>query len=431
MLRPPAFSSLLRKPTTIDDLPAELLLNIGAQFTNLRRNWDLASLALVSKRWRLIAQECLLIEPRFNLAFIDRYMSEMGHRSQLLGKVKSLEIWSKSEGRTTKTRYISRTGAYVYLTDVAYIPTVAPDRIIQDVVFMETCKNMIQHYAATEPHAMDWNYALSDDIVPALFGVLLCALPNLRELKLGDAWLMDFPVFASTRSASALANSSHPLDWEHDFLGGALTAKLPHLTVLEIPTDMTALLFSHSMTTLFDFRRFQNLKEVNLTMKAIQNHEFTRLATPPADPREMFPKTLEILRISEATHITANFLNQLCLAKNTSHLPSLNRVEVYYMDHLEHTRFRAEQGLCLDPIDDVRVICRDAAIAVYLYFPPWTMTTWTSDGGTPWRLKSEPDELVRGEYACWKKAMGPFGVHQEPVDRVEVEWDADGDAMMV
>jgi hypothetical protein len=342
-----------------------------------------------------------------------------------------MEIWSSSEGRTTKTRYVSRTGVYIYLADVTYTPTPAPDRITQEAEFMEVCKTMIKHYATTKRHAKDWIYSLQADIVPALFGVLLCALPNLRELKVGDAWLMDFPFFANTRSPSAIANSPHPWAWEHSFLSGALTATLPLLTVLEVPSDMTALIFDHSMTTLFDFRRFENLKELTLTMKAIQGHGTFRQATPLADLREIFPKILEILRISEATHITANFLNQLCLAKKTSYFPSLKRVEAYHMEHLENTRFNANQRRCLDPIDDVRTMFRDAEVAVYLYFPPWTMTTWESEGGTPWRMKTEPDELHRGEYTCYRKAMGPFGVPQEPMNRVEIEWDAEGDAVMI
>jgi hypothetical protein len=75
-------SSPDRERTTINDLPDELLLNIGAHFTNLNRNRDLRNLALTSKKWKPIAQEWLLIEPRFNLTFIDGYMWEMGHRSQ-------------------------------------------------------------------------------------------------------------------------------------------------------------------------------------------------------------------------------------------------------------------------------------------------------------------------------------------------------------
>jgi hypothetical protein len=429
MFRPPAFPPPPHQPTTIGDLPEELLLNIGAQFTDLSRNWDLASLALVSKRWRPIAQEWLLKVPRFNLSFIDRYMFEMDHRAHLFCRVKSLEIWSKSEGRTTKTRHVTRTGIHMDLTDLKYTALAAPDRVIQDTEFVEACETVIKHFATKSHYAKAWIGAIREDIVPALFGVLICSLPNLHELKLGDAWLMDFPLFASTRSASAMAHYSSPFEWRHKFLSGALTAKLPHLTVLEIPSDMTAQRFSHNVTTLFDLRPFESLREVSLTMKAIQGHE--RQAIPAADAREIFPKTLEILRISEATHITANFINTLCLAKKRSHLPNVQRIEIYHMEHLENTRFAADGGNCLDPVDDVRTICRDAEIAVYLYFPPWSMTTWESGGGTPWRMKTEPDVLHLGEHRCWKKAMGLFGVHQDPMDRLEVEWDADGDAVMV
>jgi hypothetical protein len=50
-------SALPPQPLSINDLPDELLLNIGAQFTNLNRNRDLTSLALVPKKWRAISQE--------------------------------------------------------------------------------------------------------------------------------------------------------------------------------------------------------------------------------------------------------------------------------------------------------------------------------------------------------------------------------------
>ncbi|CAN9431347.1 unnamed protein product [Alternaria alternata] len=327
-------SSPDRERTTINDLPDELLLNIGAHFTNLNRNRDLRNLALTSKKWKPIAQEWLLIEPRFNLTFIDGYMWEMGHRSHLLSRVKKLEIWSRSEGRTSKTRHVNRIGVYVYLTDVIYNPTPAPDHITQQAEFMEICKTVIQHYAANKRHAKDWINSITTDVVAALFGVLLCVLPNLRELNVSDAWLMDSPFFANTRS-------------------------------------------------------------------------------------------------SEATHITANFLNDLCLAKKASCFPNLKRVEAYHIEYLENTRARADLARCLDPIDDVRAMFRDAEVAVYLYFPPWTMKTWESESGTPWRMKTEPDRLRRGEYTCYRKAMGPFGIHQEPMDRIEIEWDAEGDAVML
>jgi hypothetical protein len=230
-----------RERTTINDLPDELLLNIGAHFTNLNRNRDLRNLALTSKKWKPIAQEWLLIEPRFNLTFIDGYMWEMGHRSHLLSRVKKLEIWSRSEGRTSKTRHVNRIGVYVYLTDVIYNPTPAPDHITQQAEFMEICKTVIQHYAANKRHAKDWINSITTDVVAALFGVLLCVLPNLRELNVSDAWLMDSPFFANTRSSSAIANPPHPWLWRHSFLSGALAATLPRLTVLEVPSDMTAL----------------------------------------------------------------------------------------------------------------------------------------------------------------------------------------------
>jgi hypothetical protein len=91
---------LYRKSTRIDDLPDESLLNIGAQFTGLTRNRDLGNLALVSQKWRAIAQEWLPMKPCFNITYIDQYIWDLSHGSELLGQVKSLEIWSISEDCT-------------------------------------------------------------------------------------------------------------------------------------------------------------------------------------------------------------------------------------------------------------------------------------------------------------------------------------------
>ncbi|KAF1830381.1 hypothetical protein BDW02DRAFT_573077 [Decorospora gaudefroyi] len=416
--------------TTIDDLPNELLLYIGAQFTNLDRNWDLANLALVSKRWRPIAQEWLLKVPRFNITFIDRYMWQLGHRPELLSQVKSLEIWSTSDGRVQRDeRGRSKS---------EYVPIPAPDRITQDKEFMDQCEAIIKYFTRERDgpfryNSRRWRRALVQDVVPALFGTLLCALPHLRELKLGDAWLLDFPIFASTHSAGAQLRSVPPKGWKHDFLLDALRPLLPQLTLLEVPADMTTMYYPGSARGFFDFTRFENLTEIGVTMRAIQGFVPFGISRPWTlpNPTEMFPPTLELLKISEATHYSANFVKDVCLAKKTAGLPLLRRIEVYHVETLDNTIDDASLVHCLSPIDDVHVACEGAEIALYLYFPPCSMRTWESGGGSPWRLRNEPKALRSGEVACWRKDMGPLGVLEKMGKRVEVEWDADGDAVMV
>jgi hypothetical protein len=90
----------LESRKTVHDLPKELLLNIAAQFTHWSRNSDLANLALVSRRWRPIAQEWLAKVPCFQLTHIDKYLWEIGHNDYLFPQIRTLEIHSRSERRT-------------------------------------------------------------------------------------------------------------------------------------------------------------------------------------------------------------------------------------------------------------------------------------------------------------------------------------------
>jgi hypothetical protein len=55
-------------------------------------------------------------------------------------------------------------------------------------------------------------------------------------------------------------------------------------------------------------------------------------------------------------------------------------------------------------------MCRDAEIAIYLYFPPIIMKTWESGSGTVWRMKNEIEALGNGEVECIINDAGPFTV---------------------
>ncbi|KAF1943841.1 hypothetical protein EJ02DRAFT_442990 [Clathrospora elynae] len=379
---------MLRPQTTINDLPDELLLHIGAQFTNLNRKLDLANLAL----------EWLLKEPRFNLTYIDRYMWQLGHRAELLEHVKSLEICSTSDGRIQSDER--------GIAQKHHEPIAASGTMLDRDGLKQSCASIVSHFADSKKYEEIWLAALDRDVVPALFGVLLCTLPNLRKLKLGDAWLLDFPLFANMFSQDAKEGLVLPHSWRHHFLVGALTAILPRLKVLEPPTDMKSLFMGIEITALFDMRCFAKLREVGITMRELQQQCYPWHRFAPPDAREIFPKTLQVLRISEATHWTADFLNQLCLAKKVGYFPNLGRVE------------------------GVRVMSKDAEIALYVYFPPWIMRTWESGGGTPWRLRAEEGWLRQGEVMCWRKDMVYFRVVKPMFTMREAEWDADGDAVM-
>jgi hypothetical protein len=420
--------SIFRTPTGIDDLPDELLLGIGAHIAGLDRNRDLANLALVSRKWRAIAQEWLLKEPRFNITYIDQYRWELSHRSELLGQVKSLEIWSTSEGRIQYQEDGRPERKY----------TKIPAPTAWDRHFKTRCKAIITKFARDERNRWLWKRALKEDVIPALFGVLLCMLPNLRYLKLGDGWLMDFPIF-STMLCHEVATSLHaPYEWQHKYLAGALAHLSPRLQLLEAPAEMATLFFFHA-ATVFDFRPFQQLKEVDITMEALWHSAGLRRHHQLPDPRKVFPPTLEVLRISEALPYTPIFLKDLCTAKKGGHFPSLRRVEVYHMENMKRTEILGKSYLGPSPVKDVQDMFCAAELEVYLYFPGWSeLRTWEI-GATPWRLKEE-GTLGKGEIQTMRKlleAQGPrfcegyLDVVAQAFPGSEAEWDADGDAVMI
>jgi hypothetical protein len=416
MFRPPDPDPYPR--TTIFDLPHELLLHIGAQFTHLKRNRDLASLSLVCKKWRIIAQEWLLKEPRFNLTYIDKYLWELGHHEHLHAQIRSLEIWSYSEDRILYDDRGRMTREYKRLA-----------ARICDPQFLEKCKEIISYWAMGHNVAPHWKQALYFDCIPALFGVLICILPNLKELKLGNAWLMDFPIFSNMLSPDANTTYMQPTEWKHTFTNSAMSLLLTRLEVLDLPADMSCMLFVH-INTVFDFRRFENLKEIGISMRplwwwpGLRGNRFL-------DPRELFPPSLEVLKVSEATWATSVFLQNLSLAKTGGHFPALRRMEVYHMKPLELVWKECKERLIpvVHPVYHMKQLCQSAEVALYIYFPPWSLKTWEIQG-TPWRLREERDVFTPALQCGYRKDMGFFGIAEDIFDAFEAEWDKDGDAVM-
>jgi hypothetical protein len=399
---------MVRPPTTIHDLPDELLLNIAAQFTSLDRNRDLSQLSLVSHRWSGIAQEFLIKKPRFNLAFLIHYIWQLERRQHLLPQVRSLEIWSSSKERI---QYDERG-----LSKKEYVPIKAPEWLQNSWEFRTQTRKILEYFRSSSPnYHQQWLDALDEDVLPGLFGLLLVILPNLTELKLGNAWLVDFPIFAEMPSADIRNLGWEPYGWRKPYLGWPLQPLRPCLKVLEVPADMSIIQFNSLASTVFSFGDFESLAELGITQRAILNGW---RGSP--DPREILPPSLRVLRISEATSRLIGFLKVLCLGHKGGHFPRLRRVEVYYM-----TSHR-------QPVDQtffgvLQSIFNEAELEILVHAPAYELTTWDV-GGTPWSLR----EKGLLEERTVRKAVeeGVFGAAWNPVPAIEAEWDRDGDAVM-
>lgn len=286
--------------TTIHDLPVELYLQIGSHFTGLKRNTHLASLALGSHRWCPIAQEWLLKVPRFKLTYIDKYLWEIAHHSQFLPQIRSLELHSSSEDRVLRNS--------AGLSRHEYVPILRP-LFHYGKDFLPKCEEIVEHFGTTPQNKVRWLAALDMDLVPALFGVLLCILHNLRESRIGNTWLMDMPIFRSLLSARSIGAHILPSEWRHDHLQDVLSTKIPRLEVLDVPADTSAVYLPHRASAVFDFPRFTNLRELGMSIRALWLcHNCNRI---PSGPREVFSASLQVLRISEADDYTPCILQTL------------------------------------------------------------------------------------------------------------------------
>ena len=78
------------------------------------------------------------------------------------------------------------------------------------------------------------------DVTSAFTAILLVSLPNLQELRLSAAWLMEFPIFAGLE-VNQLPNRRLPYDWKQEWLGPLL---LPLLSKLKV----SCLLFAKWVT---------------------------------------------------------------------------------------------------------------------------------------------------------------------------------------
>jgi hypothetical protein len=419
---------------SILDLPTEVLLEIGNHFHGLDQNSNLKSLSLVNQRFRSVAQEKLLCNPSFHLTHIYNYMFELGQNTRLLGKVQKLEIFNSREGQSkhrvsygnypTWSQYLAR-----YTIYDSYPQAPSPLYMTECTDIMDAFKNVIGHFTR-EGHniqtrddriaQLEWLNALEDDDVHGLLGILLVALPNLKELCIGATWLMDFPIFSHilTNTTTCLA----PLEWSRRWTKVPLATLFDKLEVLELPADITGLLFSRPGRDLLNLHPFHKLKHLGLSMDMI-NAVSIRSRAPP-NPTHFLPPSLELLRISECTELTTNFINELCLARKKGHFPKLQQVDLYFWKSFHTTEYLINKFHCIHPID-MRQICSDASLALYMYMPFFRQRT-EELAATPWSL-DEAGVLEGREWKRWGHliddcmyAMGSFSV----------AWDADGDTIM-
>jgi hypothetical protein len=263
----------------------------------------------------------------------------------------------------------------------------------------------------------------------AFLGVLICILPNLRELKCGNVKLADFALFGLLRRYGV---SVRPEAREsHRYLLAPLKKTFEQLEVLELPANITGLSFASIGSTLFDFRQFGKLKELGISHRPLC--WFPQTGKPSIDPQYILPSTLEVLKISEAAYDVAHFVSRLCQAKQRNHFPALRRVEVYFMNSLCDNTKQIKMHQCLDPTKHLPPKCAEAEIELYLYFPGTLLQTWEI-GGTPWQFRQAGyEQLIWAEIVSWYGTKHPslaslsYGIEKLVC---EMQWDSDGDVVM-
>jgi hypothetical protein len=411
-------------------LPPELLLRIGAYFTH---NRDLCALALVSRAWRVVAQEWLLKTPCFNLTYIDRYLWELGHHVHLHAQIRTVEIVSSSKGRV-------RLRTRVLFPRPEYLATSAPENWNGE--FLRRCSEIIRYYAADRVGLNEWTTALGNDCVPALFGVLVCILPNLRALKLGNAWMMDFPIFGCVLAPDVNSNNSWlPPHWKHSFLDVVRDQLLSRLEILEVPVDLKTWMISGDVNTIFDFRKFVNLRVLDASLGVL----WSNAPRTPPNPQDLLPPSLELLRICDAPRNTPVFVRSITVGKLAGHIPVLDRIEIYYesssnlmLKPLPSCPYRQ-----LDILEDIRRDCTAAQLAVYMLFPADEIFSWDDEGG-PWHTR-----IVHGDDSMvWRNTVKRHMLFSECYNSrashlnlesgetifnpsFEIEWDRDGNQVIV
>lgn len=396
----------------IQSLPNEVLLEIALRLYGRHRNSDLASLSLVSQQFRPVAQETLLQKPCFKLANIHKFLMEMFREDWVIPKIQSLELWSTHEGRGSKYRtqdsfpHLGNQRLWhLLLMHPRYTAVPCPPDLRVEL-FFPGWKDTIKRFSKDQEGEMSWLKAFDNDVVPALLGLLLASLPNLKELRCAALWLMDFPIMHGLLSKEVTRTA--PSRWRHRFLAGLVDKLASNLRVLEVPTNMTSMFFDYRPSGVFDYTSFRNLKELSVSMELIYYDQ----RNPPSPwPIPLLPPNLQLLRISEGTVSTVRFLEDLCKVKRGgNNMQSLKRVEVIYATVYENivrypkiVSWLPVVKVLPDPIHYMRSLFSDAELSLSLYFPGVPMTSFDADRSL-WSLK-ESGELMDVEWKAYCKVI--------------------------
>jgi len=425
--------------TSLNTLADELLLQIGHNIRDRRRNLDLSNFSLVSHRLRNIGQECLLSQPTLNILHVPKLMLELWRRPWILPQIRRLKLWSRSKGRNYAAlpEHLLDLGSLriFYLTSKAqdtwreHERRPCPAHIINMAEFMQFCFKTIDKVATDEKKAAMWVIALEKDAVPALLAILLSALPNLEELRCTSSWIMDSQLFNALkyRKESIVTTS----DLDADYLQDVVSLLKPRLQVLEFPTDFRGAVFNPKPYPMFDFRSFKLIKELSVSMTVLDygaTHPRTRLRGL-ADPVMVLPSSLEILRISEATGTTANFINDLCLAKKKFRFRSLRRIELFFLNTKDIITEDASALLSPTPATEIPKMCKDTNIELLMHFPATKMKV-RSLGQSPWVLRDEGLLVQAQEQLFFRRQLRSLKLLPSWSDAIDVEFDAEGDINM-
>ncbi|KAF9701331.1 hypothetical protein EKO04_000994 [Ascochyta lentis] len=400
-------------PTHIHELPTEILHLIASHITSLSRAKDLANLSLVSQRWRSIAQEALLTTPVFDILLIHQYTLQLLYHPEARLRVRTLEIRSKS-----RRQIVHLQGGR---TMDQYAPITASDTVLQREHFTPYYLKIIELFTESERDRKNWAVALTRDGLPALLGILICILPNLKEFKCGNGWLMDFALLTMSMHNEQQIWPTRP---SVDFLSKPLEILKTQIEVLEMPANMSGMIYRPRDSAIFDFRGFTRLRDLGLSFSVLCGFPVVHQTLP--SPKFIFPPTLEILRISEGLYNVTDFLSLLFLDKKRGFFPELYRIEVFFEDDIEYIVSEARVNRVLDPILHLPRMAADAEVELYMYFPHYSLHTWKI-GGTPWRLKQEGLEVLQiAEDQAYFYTLGytPFGF------ATDMEWEHDGDVVM-
>ncbi|KAF2438398.1 hypothetical protein P171DRAFT_160178, partial [Karstenula rhodostoma CBS 690.94] len=266
----------------------------------------------------------------------------------------------------------------------------------------ETAKQFLKHNV----HAQDWILALKHNVVPALLGLLLVSLPNLKALRCSALWIMDFPLLTSLISAK----------------------------VTSVPINHSHILFTGRPSALFNFSSFEKLKNLSMSMEAIYYWD-SRPRLPYPWPMPLLPPNIQTLQISEGTESTASFIEDLCkVKKEGTSFQSLCLIDVFFSLPYD---FTVIAPACL------RTVCSDAVVSLSLYFPGFPITTPEVDRNL-WSLKEErvmvqigwekfsKENPVANEVTPydWARLIAMESYGCEPSAEKDINFDAEGDIEM-